>query len=955
MDRRILLVASALLLALAALLLTRSEPPGPSEDKSPATPQAESVAPTGGRSNPATLSLGEPSEAFRRLASADQDHQASPASSRPSVDLLQYNLSRPWDYKNDPVFQRLGARLIRIYQQAATAGSSGTPVTIRIGAVPREPGQADILLADLRALGLSGGRYAHTVGGSFPVQALPAAAALPHLRVMQLREPATHLGEGRNESIDALQIGPLNDLGFKGSGVRIGIISDSFNAKGQWDANVEAGDLPGPANPDGYTTPVTVLKDDDEEYAIDEGRAMTQLIFDLVPEAELYFHSAFNNDGAYDGTIAVAIEALADAGCDIIVDDVAIVTTPYFQDGFASRIVSALTSADARLIYSSSAGNAGDGAIQIPTDWSNATLPIGVENTTVPITALDWDPGTSEDTHFDFAVDSDGATVRINLRWDEPYKSLSPSSPGAQADLDLYVLSADTGEIVMAATRFNLVTGDPLEVDGSELDSGNYRIVVQHAGGVFPSEVKVFFDGPVSLIDDYGGIRSTIYGHPAAVGAIAVGAADFRETPAFGANPAKIEDFSSLGPVTILFDDDGNRLSSPEIRQVPVLVAPDGNTTTVEGFAPFSGTSAAAPNLAAAFGLLRSAFPSLDRDQLLDAVVATALDMGDPGFDYISGNGFAQPYRAALDLGLSSLTAAYLQNTIPEAKRLSGDAEESIGRPNLTVADGFAFDGTSIEATLINGLRGGDLLLVEDGFYFNVLVTEGASELRVDGRLVGTVTGGTGGVPLSISLQDASLTPTEVNAILRSLHYRNGNAEPAAGARSIELTFHEGAEQTSTTFDPSLIAQSLTSWRLRYFTEAELQNPALEATLWGLDADPDNDGQTNELEYGGNTNPRDGSSLTSPVIGQEAIALFPVMTPVAQFTLPAGRTDVTITAEVSTDLRTWFSSPADVFVSQSPDEDQPTLFTDFTAGPARKDLVSEKGLFYRFRFEVLEP
>ncbi len=82
---------------------------------------------------------------------------------------------------------------------------------------------------------------------------------------MQLRESATHLGKGRNESIDALQVGPIQDLGFQGGGVRIGIISDSFNAKGEWDADVEAGDLPGPANPDGHTTPVTVLKDDDEE------------------------------------------------------------------------------------------------------------------------------------------------------------------------------------------------------------------------------------------------------------------------------------------------------------------------------------------------------------------------------------------------------------------------------------------------------------------------------------------------------------------------------------------------------------------------------------------------------------------------------------------------------------------------------------------------------------------
>jgi len=60
---------------------------------------------------------------------------------------------------------------------------------------------------------------------------------------------------------------------------------------------------------------------------------------------------------------------------------------------------------------------------------------------------------------------------------------------------------------------------------------------------------------------------------------------------------------------------------------------------------------------------------------------------------------------------------------------------------------------------------------------------------------------------------------------------------------------------------PSLQATStvrvfpdLEGWRALYFTPEELGNPALEATLWGDDADPDHDGLLNrhELKLQGN-------------------------------------------------------------------------------------------------------
>ena len=140
--------------------------------------------------------------------------------------------------------------------------------------------------------------------------------------------------------------------GFLGQGIKIGVLSDSYNSKGGAAKNVTSGDLPGVDNPDGYTTPVTVVQD--FNGGSDEGRAMMQVIHDLAPAATLYFATADLGEAAFADNIVALRNTY---GCNIILDDVFYFDEPAFQDGIVAQAVNTVTAAGA--LYFSSAGNSG--------------------------------------------------------------------------------------------------------------------------------------------------------------------------------------------------------------------------------------------------------------------------------------------------------------------------------------------------------------------------------------------------------------------------------------------------------------------------------------------------------------------------------------------------------------------------------------------------------------------
>ena len=431
-------------------------------------------------------------------------------------------------------------------------------------------------------------------------------------------------------------------FGVDGSGVKVGIISDSFDtntgAATHAAADVASGDLPGAGNPCGFTTPVQDLQDSTGE---DEGRAMAQVVHDLAPGASLAFASDATSTG-----FPSAISALRTAGANVIVDDLTVLNEPFFQDG--PDAVAANQAAAAGIPYFSSAGNLNvvvsgnnvaswEAPSYRPTACPNVTALSGY------LDCMDFDPGAGTSNTESITLAPRGQFT-LDLQWNEPWF-------GVRTDLDVAVLDS-SGNVLAASVNANTGadgTQMPFEAfsytNPSTTANQTVSLVIARFPSVNPGTPRLKYvlaqtqgllgiQFPNSSSGDIVG--PAIFGHNGTSGVMSVAAVPFN-------NSAQVEPFSSRGPVTLYYGPVNGTtpaaaLPSPEVLSKPDVAATDGAATTffdqmIGGVWRFFGTSEAAPHAAAIAALELQSDPVATVDQVDSAERSTASAVGSAGSD----------------------------------------------------------------------------------------------------------------------------------------------------------------------------------------------------------------------------------------------------------------------------------------------------------------------------------
>lgn len=536
-------------------------------------------------------------------------------------------------------------------------------------------GDAETARAELEKAGAEiTGIYGRMISAIVPIRALPQlekTASLRFVRPAYSRVHGTIRPHNFTPQTQAAAATPVISQGdtaqrsylarknakVNGDGVKVGILSNSYNILRTADEGVIHGELPGTGNPFGFIKPVQVLQDGLPRDT-DEGRGMAEIVHDVAPGAALAFATGNGGQAAY----ALNILELADSGCNVIVDDLAYLAEPYFQDGIVAQATDRVKQRG--VTYFSAAMNQGVRSYESNYRKSNYA-PFGE----VSGTAHNFSAPGDAPVYFQPIYIPTGGRFFPILQWDDP--SFSAGGAGAKSDLDIYLLDVDSS-IVAASIEDNInVSGDPVEgFDFFNLtNSDTFYLLILKFAGPHPKRLKYinwgFGSDFYSTTPAIPGLYApTLFGHAKADGAIAVAAAPWFWTPAYGVDTPRVEGFSSVGGVANYFDKEGNRIK-PLVRQKPEITAPDGGNTFSfpppqlfgnqdltedrDTFPNFFGTSAAAPHAAGVAALMIEAqkLKTLTPNQIEGILMASAVDMDAPrttgfdkGFDYNTGAGF---------------------------------------------------------------------------------------------------------------------------------------------------------------------------------------------------------------------------------------------------------------------------------------------------------------------------
>jgi hypothetical protein len=594
-------------------------------------------------------------------------------------------------------------------------GNTSSPLVL-IDAITQ--GDPQKLKSALVGLGLQrAAQYSNDVGGWLPVDQLDAAAALTEVHAIRAAMMRTKSGAVTSQG-DYAQNSDIvrSDNSLTGAGITVGVLSDSYDCYPVYAANgVNANGLNGYANNGFNTTAAQDITSGDLPASVnvleeadcmvygqpiqlpfgDEGRAIMQIVHDVAPGAGLAFYTAENSEADFANGIGQLAASVASGGggAKVIVDDVGYFDEPFFQDGLVAEAINTVEGNG--IAYFSSAGNNGTLA------YDNNSPNFSFASTSAPNSGeklLNFAPSgtpTATTTMLPVTIPPmvPGEFVAIVVEWDQPYVTGAPNSGGSTSAIDVCITGATGNDIIdngnlqaESCSGASTVGQDPVQImiiDNPANAKANsstetLNIAVGLVSGATPGRIKVVVedDGAGSQIMNYATNSGTVQGHPSAVGAAAVGAVFFPNTISCGAVTPTLELFSSAGGDPILFDDTGKRLATPEMRQKPDFVGPDGGNDTFLGFTiggntgitddstiaecanhanfpNFFGTSASTPHVASIAALFLQADPTLTPAQIYSFLQQTAAPMGvtpiptSGTFNFAAGYGFVQANLAA--------------------------------------------------------------------------------------------------------------------------------------------------------------------------------------------------------------------------------------------------------------------------------------------------------------------
>ena len=503
---------------------------------------------------------------------------------------------------------------------------------------------------------------------------------------------------------------------------------------------------------------------------------MLEQIHDIAPGSPLLFNTAFLGELSF----AQGIKNLAAAGAKVIVDDVGYADEPFYQDGtIAQAVDSVVAQGDT---YFSAAGNSDSSGYESQFRPVTATIP-GIN--TGMNTFQNFNPnGGTPVTALPITVTN--ATNGIAFQYDDPYYGT------VSHDARIYLLDA-AGNVVAADTTNHLQTNTPfsfLQVPvtaanpSGMIQPGNYQVVIQLFanapvnGPVVSSIGHVYFydpSGPNITINKalFGNAGQTFYpttnGHPTSPSAIGVGAVPFWDSGEFGSINVN-EPYSSDGPVVQVYAPDGTRLASPSILLKPDVSGPDGNNTTFfipgqfidtsmsaqfgvpnspanysnPNFPNFTGTSSAAPNLAAIAALMKQLNPLSTPAQIKSAMIASATPLNGATagtYDPQGGFGLVNAVTALTAISALSITSTTPGNftTLSSAPTVVDVTfNKAVNFATISAAD-LVFNGHPANVTVTVGTP---ILLAPNVVRFPITITPATPQTSLNGGYQFTIPAG---------------------------------------------------------------------------------------------------------------------------------------------------------------------------------------------------------------------